>query len=172
MQTNSIGAALPCRTARGKRRLTTVTCDFCFPKYYPAETVMSERKGHRRRESGETAATSDSSKLCPGPINHPSSDPLCLFNTFAPQLKAACVVFDTEKSRLKPRTRQTNARTQAAHPSPPLGCQIQNNIKAMFRIPHSKVLLQPAPALGDRQTFKLQPKTWEVLGRALVSHMR
>lgn len=166
MQTNAIGAALPCRPAWRKRRLTTVTCDFYFPKYYPAETVMSERKGHRRRESRETAAASDSSKLCPGPINHPSFDPLCIFNTFIPQLKAAHVVFDTigtEKSRLKPRTGQTNARAQAAHPSAPLGCQIQNNIKAMFRIPHSKVLLQPAPALGDRQTFKLQPKTRELL---------
>lgn len=150
-----------------------MTCDFCFPKYHPAETVMSERKGHRRRESGETAATSDSSKLCPGPINHPSSDPLCLFNTFAPQLKAARVVFDTEKSRLKPRTRQTNARTQAAHPSAPLGCQIQNNIKAMFRIPRSKVLLQPAPALGRQADFQITTQNmggpWQSFGESYAA---
>lgn len=127
---------------------------------------MSERKGHRRRESRETAATSNSTKLCPGPINHPLLDPSYIFTPLLQSWEKP-TLFSMSKSHVDPRTQQTNI---GRPPLSTLSCQIQNNIKAMLCIPLSKALLQPAPSLGDRQTSKLQPKTWEVLGRALVSH--
>lgn len=81
-----------------------------------------------------------------------------------------CFGFKVAKSLVQPhKCEEHSPHLLAAHTT---HWQIQNNIKVIFHIPDLKVLLKTAPGLEMSQTFRLQPKTWRLPGRAFGESYR
>lgn len=164
-QENSIEAVLPCQPAQGKTDNRDLW--LLLPEILPSWNchVREKRALTPRVEGG--SSNKRLHQTLPGFYQSPVIWSIVHFQHLYHKAQRSPHCFRHRKVTSRPKN-TTNE--QSGTPLGTPGCQIQNNIKAMLHIPIWKVLLQPAPGLGDKQTFKLQPRTWEVLGRELVSH--